>query len=108
LPDELSPIFVNRSVGKLLKPVLGWADLAPRDRTRTGRNKATVLISLFVEAVAQGAIFSPTSVFSQTSLLHVAQGVFYDIDVASKFYISPENNPKKTYNLLVMLLYGLI
>jgi hypothetical protein len=43
------------------------------------------LISISASAFAQGAVFLPTSVLSQTSLLHIAQCVFYDIDLALIF-----------------------
>jgi hypothetical protein len=79
----------------------------PRDRTRTDGKYAAALISLSVSAFAQRAVVSPTSVFSKTLLLYVANGFFCDIELASNFYISPENDTKKAYNQLVLLLYGL-
>jgi hypothetical protein len=85
----------------------GKGDLTPPDRTRTGVNEAAALISIFASAFAQGAVVSPTSVFSKTSLPHVVQYVFYDIELVSKVTKSGKKGVNRAYNQLILLLYGL-
>src|SRR3954469_10904484 len=80
----------------------------PRDRTTTECNYAAALISLSASAFAQGAVVSPTSVFSKTLLLYVANCFFCDITLASKNLFSVNKWVEWTYNPLILLLYGLI
>jgi hypothetical protein len=61
-------------------------------------------LSLSASAFAQGAVVSPTSVFSKTLLLYVANCSFYDEELASKYLFSDKKWSNWAYNPLILRL----
>jgi hypothetical protein len=89
---------VYPSLKRLAKTVVGLA-------TYLENNAAA--IAKYAGRWRHGEIISAALV-DKTSLIDVAQCVFCDMDLASKVMNSPENDTKRAYNQLILLLYGLI